>query len=204
MAQIPVIGFVGGIGAGKSTVAKAVCQQISAEVIDGDRIGHQVLEFSHVETQLKAQFGESIFADDNTVDRSRLGALVFGTDEDSKTRLKQLTEIMYPEIGRVIQQKIKEYRSESRVKLILLDAAVLFEAGWDQYCDQIAFVEVPDEIRKQRVIQNRHWTAEQWEQRELNQMALDQKRSRCSLVIPYSETAESMALWLVNAIQDRN
>ena len=66
------------------------------------------------------------------------------------------------------------------VEVIVLDAALLLETGWDTECDAVVFVDVPRPIREQRVVQNRGWTAEELTKREQNQLPLNEKKSRCN------------------------
>lgn len=134
-----VIGLTGGIGSGKSTVSRFLAES-GAVVLDADKIGHEVyLPDTDTWRELVKIFGEGILAPDNTIDRKKLGAIVFGNDAE----LKKLDAVIHPRITEIIRQRIDEYRRKG-AKIIVLDAPVLFEANAEKLVDEI-WVVVADE-----------------------------------------------------------
>src|SRR5208283_164187 len=134
-----VIGLTGGIGSGKSTVSRFLAES-GAVVLDADKIGHEVyLLDTDTWRELVKIFGEGILAPDNTIDRKKLGAIVFGNDAE----LKKLDAVIHPRITEIIRQRIDEYRRKG-AKIIVLDAPVLFEANAEKLVDEI-WVVVADE-----------------------------------------------------------
>jgi dephospho-CoA kinase len=134
-----VIGLTGGIGSGKSTVSRFLAES-GAVVLDADKIGHEVyLPDTDTWRELVKIFGRGILAPDNTIDRKKLGAIVFGNDAE----LKKLDAMIHPRITEIIRQRIDGYRRKG-AKVIVLDAPVLFEANSEKLVDEI-WVVVSDE-----------------------------------------------------------
>jgi dephospho-CoA kinase len=127
-----VIGLTGGIGSGKSTVSRFLAES-GAMVLDADKIGHEVyLPDTDTWRELVKIFGEGILAADNTIDRKKLGAIVFGNDAE----LKKLDAVIHPRITEILRQRIDECRRQG-AKVIVLDAPVLFEANAEKLVDEI-------------------------------------------------------------------
>jgi dephospho-CoA kinase len=173
--RVPVIGIVGGIGSGKSTVAELM-GRMGCAVIDADRIGHELLELPDVRDALKAIWGPRILDDQGRVSRTALGKIVFGDGRE----LARLNAIMHPRIGTEIARRIEDLRARGQLRAIVLDAAVLFEAGWDRFCDRIVLVKASQEIRDKRVKENRGWDPSRRRQREKMQISIDTKAASCS------------------------
>ena len=179
---IPVIGVVGGIGSGKSAVANWVAAHANVSVIDADKLGHDALKSAIVKGSLRHRFGPGIFGADGFIDRSALARQVFGDHPDQLAARHDLEHIVHPEIGRRISDEISLATTNGRVA-VLLDAAVLLEAGWRQLCDLVVFVDTPDAIRLSRVQQNRNWTEDELQRREASQWSLDKKRQAADAVV---------------------
>lgn len=147
----PVIGLTGGIASGKSTVSARLAA-LGATVIDADSIGHRVIAPDGAGYgPVVAAFGREIVAADGTIDRRRLGAKVFA-DPDA---LKRLNAISHPLMAREMEREIGRLRAlpaERRPQLIVLDAAILLEAGWDRLCNAVWTVEVPPETAIERLM----------------------------------------------------
>lgn len=134
-----VIALTGGLAAGKSTAARYL-GELGAHVIDADILGHRAYEPGmNAYTQVVAEFGTDILADDQQIDRKILGSKVFGRPD----ALERLTDIVWPEIRRLAEAEIEAVKTASPDRLIVLEAAVLFEAGWDDIGDEtwVIFVE---------------------------------------------------------------
>lgn len=188
---IPTIALIGGIGSGKSAVANNVKTIRPVQVIDADQIGHEVLNFPKVRQKIREQFGTAVFDAQGEIVRSRLAALVFGDEKQHREALRKLENIVHPEIHQRIEQEILSARSTQQVDAILVDAAVILEAGWKDLCDQIVFIECPHEQRLNRVTQNRGWSPEELTKREKQQLPLSEKRSLATAVIQNDRDLES-------------
>ena len=183
--SIPVFGLVGGIGAGKSAVATRM-SEIGAFVIDADKVGHALLNQRPVRDQVLDHFGTAILApaenagDPPTIDRRALGTIAFA----SRNALRELESILHPAMERTFEKAIARTQRRGGVKAIVLDAAILFEAGWNRYCDRIVFVDSPRELRLARLLQTRGWDDATLAKREATLSSLDAKRSVADVVIP--------------------
>lgn len=128
-----IIGLTGGIASGKSTVATAL-QSWGAYVIDADKLGHRAyVKGTDAFHKVVAQFGEDIVGADGEVDRRALGAKVFGEGGS----LKQLTDIVWPAIYDMAAAEIKQSLDSNPNTVVVLEAAVLIEAGWQSLVDEI-------------------------------------------------------------------
>ena len=181
----PVVGLVGGIGSGKSTIA-AQCKQLAAAVIDGDVVGHEVLRRPEVRDAIVRRWGTEILGPDGQVNRGKLGWIVFA----DPTALKELETLVHPLIKSELRRRIDAARQDPGVAFVVLDAAVLLEAGWDDVCDVLVFVDAPDAQRQRRVRQSRGWPKEAWQARENLQLALKIKKARADYVLDNSGTPD--------------
>jgi dephospho-CoA kinase len=182
-ANIPVIGIVGGIGSGKSALARwAADRHDDWVVIDGDAVGHEILALPAVRKQVRERFGALVFDALGHVDRKALGRAVFGPQEDNKSALADLERIVHPRIREAFEHRIADAAAAGR-SAVLLDAAVLFEAGWNDLCNAVVFVDVPIEERRRRLQANRNWDETELSRREASQLSLETKRSRANFVI---------------------
>ncbi|WP_165220309.1 dephospho-CoA kinase [Aquisphaera insulae] len=177
-AAIPVIGLIGAIGGGKSTVAAMLLDR-GAAVIDADAVGHRVLDLPAIRARLRDRFGLEVIGEDGRVDRGVLGRIVFA-DEGAR---RDLEAIVHPEMRRDFERTIAEQGAGGRVLAVILDAAILLEAGWDVLCDRIVFVDAPWETRLERVSRNRGWTADMLRAREAAQWPLADKRARADRIL---------------------
>jgi dephospho-CoA kinase len=183
MQPKPVIGIVGGIGSGKTTAAREFTKHCGF-VIDCDVVGHELLGDDTVCRELREHWGESIFADDGSVDRDILGKIVF----DSKNQLDALNAILHPRIAARIAELIATAQADPKIIMIAIDAAVLFEAGWDKFCTHTIFVKAPLSQRVKRVTETRGWSKQTLLQRESSQFSLDSKAAKCSHTVDNCST----------------
>ena len=182
----PVIGLIGGIGAGKSTVAERLVE-LGATVIDADRTGHETLRDPSVIKQLAATFGPEILGDDGQIDRSKLGSLVFA----DTGRRKTLESIVHPLMLERFVHRIKAALTDEQSPLVVLDAAILLEVGWNGVCDRIIFVDAPRDVRIDRLRQTRGWDEAELDRRESAQWPIDKKKSRADVIIDNGTTREA-------------
>lgn len=187
----PVIGLTGGIASGKTTVS-ARLEELGAQIIDADRIGHEIIAPGGpaYDPVLEA-FGRDILAPDGTVDRRKLGALAFADPE----RLKRLNGISHPIMARRMGEQIAAARARrpaERPPLIVLDAAILLEAGWDRLCDAVWAVEAPPEAALARLIARNGLSEEQARRRLDSQWSNAERAKRAQRVISNSGTIDAL------------
>lgn len=182
------IGLTGGIASGKSTVA-AYLAQLGAHVIDADALGHRAYEpGTRGFRRVVEAFGEQVFGDDGNIDRRVLGAEVFGAPE----RLAQLTGIVWPEILAMAEAEMDAVAGRDPQRIIVLEAAVLLEAGWERVVDEVWAVIVAPEVAKQRGAARDGMSPDDVQRRIDAQMSNDERRARAHVVIDNSGDTETL------------
>jgi dephospho-CoA kinase len=176
-----VFGLIGGIGSGKSAVAAEWARR-GARVIVADQLGHQALRRPEIKMQLLQRWGPGICTQEGEIDRRKLGGIVFA-DPDERHALERL---VFPFIERGMDAQIALARQDSAVRYIVLDAAILLEAGWGQRCDWIVYVHAPRSQRLQRVAATRGWNEQELRRRSAAQLCLTDKVTRSDFVIDNS------------------
>jgi dephospho-CoA kinase len=183
----PVIGVLGGIGSGKSAVADRLARR-GGRVINADRIGHQALEHPPIKEQIVARWGDGVLDENGAVARRQLGAIVFA----SATERKALEALVHPWIGERIRAEIEAAQNDPAVPFVVLDAAIMLEAGWSGVCDRLIFVDVSREKRLARLQASRNWSASELEAREQTQLPLKEKASRADHVLTNEGSLEEL------------
>jgi dephospho-CoA kinase len=178
----PVIGVTGGVASGKSAAARML-GELGCEVIDADRIGHQLLERPAVAAELVERFGPEIRRPDGSIDRRQLGRRAFADEEATAA----LNAVMHPPLRAELVRRIEAFRA-GEAPAAVLDAALLAETDWHELCDQIVFVEAPRPQRLERARRRRGWSAKQFAAREKVQKPLDTKRAIAQDVLDNSSS----------------
>ncbi len=170
-----MIGILGGVGSGKSTVA-AEFAKLGCKVIDADEIAHELLDEPTVKEKVVGLFGRTILsaaADlDSTekIDREKLAELVFA---DAR-KLSLINEIIHPLVLQRTEELIEQYNRQNQVKAIVLDMPLLVEVGWDKRCDKLIFVDCRQKLRLDRA-KKMGFDKNQVKIRENFQISLDNK-----------------------------
>jgi dephospho-CoA kinase len=168
----PIIGILGGICSGKSTVAGEFAK-LGCKVIDADKIAHELLERKDIKYKIRGYYGEAAFDDSGKIDSRKLANIVFADTE----RLSLLHKIIHPLILRRAYELIDKYNGQSQVKAIVLDMPLLAEVGWDKKCDKLIFVDCKRELRIDRAKKKGIFDENQLKNREKFQISLDIKVS---------------------------
>jgi len=165
----PVIGILGGIGSGKSTVA-AEFGKLGCGVIDADEIAHKLLEKKNVKEKIITLFGP-VLDSAGKIDRKKLADIVFA-DAD---KLSALTGILHPFVLTRTEQLINQYNQENQVEAIVLDMPLLMEVGWEKRCDKLIFVDCERPLRVNRMKKMGLFDENKFKIRENFQISLDNK-----------------------------
>ncbi len=193
---IPVVGLTGGIASGKSEVARLLAERGSA-VIDADKVGHELFDDAAVRAQVVERFGPAVGSEDGApsrartrIDRKRLAAIVF----DDPSARRALEAILHPLMRTRFLSTIQalEQRERETSPWVVLDAAILLEAGWDDLCDRVVFVDAPRDERSSRALVQRGWSQEMFRAREQAQWPCEAKRRRADFVINNSARVDSL------------
>jgi dephospho-CoA kinase len=182
-----VVGVVGGIGAGKSQVAEAFAGR-GARVISGDALAHAALREPAIKKLVVGRWGERLLDDKGEIQRRLLAEVVFA---DAGER-RALEAMVHPWIKERIRAEVEAARADAKVRLIVLDAAVMLEAGWHDVCDHLVFIEAPREVRLRRVAEQRGWTLQEVEAREAAQLPLTAKAAHADHTLDNSTSLERL------------
>ena len=182
-----VIGLTGGIASGKSTVTRFFKDR-DIPVIDADVLGHRTYDpgtdtFAAV---VKA-FGEDLVAPDGTIDRRVLGGKVFGKPDE----LKRLTDVVWPGIRKLASEALSEFEAAGNT-LVVLEAAVLFEAGWEDLVDDVWVVVVEPDLAVQRLATRNGLDEAAARARIDSQLSNAERMARADVVITNNGTLEEL------------
>jgi dephospho-CoA kinase len=158
-------------------------------VIAGDPLGHEALRQAEIRERVVRRWGGDLLDERGEVDRRRLGRKVFA----DAAELRELERIVFPFIERRIREEIAAAREAENVRFVVLDAAVMLEAGWNETCDWLVFVDVPRAARLQRLARSRGWTEGELAAREARQMPLDEKARRADFILDNGGTPAETA-----------
>lgn len=180
MERVQVLGILGGIGCGKSTIG-ALFADRGAVVLDADRSAHAAFADPAVKSRIAARF-DGVLDARGEVDRGALGKIVFA---DSAAR-ESLEAIVHPWVHEDLERRLQTARSDPRTRLVVLDVPLLLETGWDSACDALIYIDTPLAERERRVSANRGWSSAELARREAQQRPLEEKRARSAHVIDNS------------------
>jgi dephospho-CoA kinase len=166
----PIIGILGGIASGKSTVA-AEFAKLGCKVIDADKIVHELLQKTVVKDKITGLFGQAILDSAGKIDPRKLAEVVF-TDAD---KLSSLNKIIHPLVLERTEELIELYNRQGGIKAIVLDMPLLAEVGWAERCDKLIFVDCKPKLRIERAKKMRGLDENQIKIRENFQISLDNK-----------------------------
>lgn len=188
-----ILGLTGGIAMGKSTISNFLRDK-GIPIVDADEIAHAVLEFKAVKVQLVKAFGTPILNEQKQADRKQLGKIVFG---ESK-KLGELNQIVQPVIRQEIIRQLKSFTTES---VVVLDAPVLFEQGYETLVDCIMVVSTTPAEQLRRLMERDHLTREDAQKRIDAQMPIEIKQKKADVTIDSSGSIEAtqkqVIEWLV-------
>lgn len=178
-AATTLIGLTGGIASGKSTAVKHL-ESLGARIVDCDRLGHRAYEPGTASFDAVTEaFGEDVVDGDGRIDRPALGEKVFG----KPTEMKKLTDIVWPEIGRLAREEIEAADTGG---ITVMEAAVLFEAGWTDGLDEIWVVLADPEVAVGRTMARDGLDEAAVRKRIASQLSNEERAARADVVIDNS------------------
>lgn len=176
-----VIGLTGGIGAGKSEAAR-ILQGLGAVIISADQVGHQAYTpGSEAWQEVVKTFGREILQPDGGIDRKKLGGIVFS----DPARLDALNRIMHPRMARLVAERLEQLRGQD-APVVVVEAAVLFEAGWDSLVNEVWTVDAPVDAVVQRLQARNGLSEGEVRKRIGSQMPAQERARRAHVVIDNS------------------
>ncbi len=183
----PIIGLLGGIGSGKSTVAAAFTRR-GGRLIVADTLGHEALRQPDIRDRIVQRWGRGVLDATGEVARRALGKIVFADGEERKA----LEGLTFPWIEWRCREEIAKADADPEASFVVLDAAVMLEAGWNNVCSRLVYIDVPRGDRLARLAAQRGWDAKEVEAREAAQWPLADKAARADAVLDNSGPPEAM------------
>ncbi|GGH14797.1 dephospho-CoA kinase [Paenibacillus segetis] len=193
------IGLTGGIASGKSTVSQELVKR-GAVLIDADVIAREIMEPGHpVLGTVVDTFGPSILFPDGTLNRKRLGSIIFSNPEERKA----LEDITHPAIRVEMRRRMVEYEAEDPKRLVVADIPLLYESRLEDLYDEIMVVYVPREIQLERLMQRDGLNRKDAEDRLNAQMDIEAKRERADILIDNSLGLDETLSQIDNFMRDK-
>ena len=196
-----IVGLTGGISSGKSTVSSYL-KQLKIPVIDADEVARKVVEpNSQGAKEIRKAFGSDVFEEDGSLNRQKLGELVFSNTENRQ----KLDELLQPLIKIMILEEIEEYRQKGE-KMIVLDLPLLFEKQYEELCGEIIVVYVPKKLQIERLMKRNQYTKQEALSRIDSQLSIEEKRKRATVLFDNQGTIQQLyhqvEQWLVETKND--
>jgi dephospho-CoA kinase len=182
----PIIGIAGGIGSGKSFVARLFAEA-GCVVIDSDEQIRQAYRDPKVRQVLQQWWGPQVLRPDGEIDKALIARKVFGNPQE-RSRLEGL---LHPMVAQARQKEMDASAGNAQVLAFVWDTPLLFESGLNKNCDAVVFVDAPEAVRLQRIAA-RGWDQAQLKSREKSQMPLDKKREISDYVISNTAGADQV------------
>ena len=178
-----IIGITGGVGSGKSAVLNILEQDYQSFVVQADLVAHELMLPGNVSyKKIVNFFGESILNEDRTINRKRLGEVVFSNQEKRKI----LNSFVHPEVKNKIKEWIRDAKKKRIYDFFIIEAALLLEDHYEEICDEIWYIYAKKEIRKERLKKSRGYSEEKIQNMMNSQLPEDVFRSRCNRTIDNS------------------
>jgi dephospho-CoA kinase len=185
--NMKVIGVTGGVGSGKSVVLSILEEEYGAKTILADLVAHDLMQPGGKSyEEIIAAFGMEILNLDQTIDRQKLGSIVFGDE----AKLAQLNAITHPNVKEEIKNRIAVIKEAGNASMILLEAALLIEAGYEDVYDELWYIFVKKETRYERLRIGRGYTREKTDSIMANQLSEEVFREHADVVIDNSGSVE--------------
>ena len=183
------IGLTGGIGSGKSE-ASGILRELGALVIDADIVGHETYRNGQPAwDEIVEAFGDEVVGSDGEIDRRELGKIVF----DDPGSLKRLTDIVWPKIREGLKDRMAGERDGGDTEVLVVEAAVLFEAGWENLFDEIWVVTAPEKDVLKRLERQRNQKPEQTRARVRAQITNEEREKRADVMVRNDEDRAALA-----------
>lgn len=191
-----IVGLTGGIAMGKTTISQFLKSK-AIPVVDADQIAHEILTVDEVKVKLMNTFGESILDKNQNIDRRKLGPIVF----NDQRQLEKLNIIVQPYIRTEIVRQLDTF---SASKVVVLDAPVLFEQGYEKMVDYLMVIKTSAQIQVERLMQRDSLNEIDAQKRIQAQMPIEEKVKKADIVIDTSGTIEETRSQVVKWLVDKN
>ena len=193
------IGLTGGIGSGKSK-ASGILRELGALVINADLVGHETYRNGRPAwDEIVEAFGDMVIGSDGEINRRELGRIVF----DDPVNLKRLTDIVWPKIREELKDRMAVERDGGGTDVLIVEAAVLFEAGWENLFDEIWVVTAHEKDVLERLERQRNQKPEQTRARVRAQLTNEEREQRADVMVRNDEDRAALAATVKTLWTDR-
>lgn len=192
------IGITGGVGAGKSAILDYLKNKPDTKVMLADEIAHELMvPGTQCYDRLRAEFGtEDIYQKDGYFDRIKLAQVIFSDDE----KRKKLNGIVHPAVRKYVIGQAAYERKEGKIRLLVLEAALLIEEHYDEICDELWYIYTSEENRRIRLKKQRNYSDEKIDEIFKSQLTDEKFRKACRVVIDNNGTIEAAAAQIEAAL----
>lgn len=178
-----VIGITGGIGAGKSQILDYIAAKYKARIVKADLVAHELqMPGKECYQRLVECFGEQIRNADGYIDKDKMAEVIFYEPEN----LKKMNSIVHPAVKRYIIEEIEKERQRGIYDYFFIEAALLIEEGYEKICGELWYIYAKEEVRRQRLKQNRGYSDEKTAAIIGRQLKDEEFRKHCRVVIDNS------------------
>lgn len=192
-----IIGITGGVGSGKSRVLSYMEKQFDANICQADHVAWELQEPGQkCYAQIVEHFGKDTLNDDGTINRRKLGEIVFCNQDE----LFVLNEIMHPAVKEMIVNRIQTERENDR-KYFVIEAALLLEDGYNQICDELWYIYTDEKTRRLRLKESRAYSDEKIDAIMASQLSEEVFRKECQIMIDNSGDFEDTCYQIDKAMQ---
>ncbi|MGR6836858.1 dephospho-CoA kinase [Syntrophomonas erecta] len=193
-----IIGLTGGIASGKSTVSRTL-EKLGAIIVDADQVAHTLIEPEQPAWyDIIAVFGREVLNENGTINREKLGAIVFKHPE----LLEELNRITHPRIIKYLTDTLKAIEAQHPDAVVVLEIPLLYEANMEKICDQVWVVWVDGETQVSRLMERENMSREDALHRINAQMSLDEKANRADFVIDNRNSVEETIAYITKCFND--
>lgn len=152
-----LIGITGGVGAGKSEILSFIKKHYNCKIYLADEVAHLVQQpGERCYEEIVALLGEEVLSEDGTIHRGKMAEAIFGNEE----LLDEVNAIVHPAVKEYLVRAVAEALKEGTVELFFIEAALLIECGYKDFVDEMWYIYASDEVRRQRLMQNRGYSPE--------------------------------------------
>lgn len=185
--KMRVIGITGGVGAGKSMVLHFLEEEYQARVLEADKVGHFVMEPGQdCYREIVEIFGREILREDGTIDRGKLGGIVFGNRE----KLQLLNQVVHPAVKSWIRRELEQEKDRGQRELCVIEAALLIEDHYQDLCQEFWYLYASEAVREERLKSSRGYTEEKIRAIFASQQSEESFRLHCQAVIDNNGSKE--------------
>lgn len=182
-----IVGLTGGIASGKSTVVRTL-EKLGAVIIDSDKVAHSIMHpYKPAWNDIVKRFGQEILNSDETINRDRLGQIVF----NNAKMLQELNQITHWRVAERYKEDLRLIKKENPDAVVVMEIPLLYETHAERICDEVWVVWVDRETQIERLMKRDNISREDAIKRIEAQMDLDEKAGRADLVIDNRHSIEA-------------